>query len=62
MTQDQVHADSPNVARNYGTDDRMLSYKRINKYFFMDTFFATKDAGKSTRGHMCCQLFIMDQG
>ena len=28
----------------------------------MDTFFATKKGGQSSRGHMCCQLFIMDKG
>jgi len=28
----------------------------------MDTFFATKKAGESTRGHTCCQLFVTDKG
>ena len=28
----------------------------------MDTFFATKKARKSTRGHSCCQLFVTDKG
>jgi hypothetical protein len=28
----------------------------------MDTFFATKKAGKSSRGHTCCQLFATDKG
>jgi hypothetical protein len=38
----------------------MLRYKRINEYFFVDTFFATKKkAGKSSRKNTCwCQLFI----
>ena len=40
----------------------MLRYKQINTYFFMDTFFANKEKGKSTRGHMCCQLFVTDKG
>ncbi len=40
----------------------MLRYKRINEYFFMDTFFATKKAGKSSRGNSCCQLFVTDKG
>jgi hypothetical protein len=40
----------------------MLRYKRITEYFFMDTFFATKKAGKSSRGHTCCQLFVTDKG
>ena len=28
----------------------------------MDTFFATKKGGQSSRGHTCCQLFVMDKG
>jgi len=28
----------------------------------MDAFFATKNAGKSTKGHTCCQLFVTDKG
>jgi hypothetical protein len=48
--------------RNYSTSDRMLRYKRINEKFFMDTFFATKKAGKSSRGHTCCQLFVTNKG
>jgi hypothetical protein len=40
----------------------MLRYKRIKDFFFMDTFFATKKGGKSTREHTCCQLFVTDKG
>ena len=36
--------------------------KRIKEYFFMDTFFATKKGGQSSRGHTCCQLFVTDKG
>ena len=32
----------PQLSKNYGTNDRMLWYKRIKEYFYMDTFFATK--------------------
>jgi hypothetical protein len=28
----------------------------------MDTFFATKKAGKSSQGHACCQRFVTDKG
>eukprot|EP00957_Ditylum_brightwellii_P109159 8327111-Ditylum_brightwellii.AAC.1 len=28
----------------------------------MDTFFATKKAGKSSQGNSCCQLFVTDKG
>jgi hypothetical protein len=52
----------PILAKNYGTNDRMLRYKRIKEYFFMDTFFAAKHGGKSSRGHTCCQLFVTDKG
>jgi hypothetical protein len=61
-TQHSKRTDNPALSRNYSTNDRMLRYKRINEYFFMDTFFATKKAGKSSRGHTCCQLFVTDKG
>jgi hypothetical protein len=61
-TQQSQRTDNPKLSRNYGTNDRMLRYKRIHEYFFMDTFFATKKAGKSSRGHSCCQLFVTDKG
>jgi hypothetical protein len=54
--------DDPKLSRNYGTNDRMLRYRRVTEYFFMDTFFATKKAGKSSRGRTCCQLFVTDKG
>lgn len=50
------------LSRNFSTGDRMLRYKRIRTYFFMDTFFATKKVSKSTRGNTCCQLFVTDKG
>jgi hypothetical protein len=61
-SQKSIRKEHPTLSRNYGTNDRMLRYKRINDYFFMDTFFATKKAGKSSRGHTCCQLFVTDKG
>ena len=62
VSQNKKRTEDPTLSRNYGTNDRMLRYKRINEYFFMDTFFATKKAGKSSRGHNCCQLFVTDKG
>ena len=62
VSQKGKRTDDPTLSRNYGTNDRMLRYKRINEYFFMDTFFATKKAGKSSRGNICCQLFVTDKG
>ena len=61
-TQTSVQMQDPTLSRNYGTNDRMLRYKRIQDYFFMDTFFATKKGGRSSRGHTCCQLFVTDKG
>jgi hypothetical protein len=61
-TQTSVRTDNPKLSRNYGTNDRMLRYKRIHEYFFMDTFFATKKAEKSSRKNTCCQLFMTDKG
>ena len=34
------------LSRNYGNNNRMLRYKRIQEYFFVDTFFATNKSGK----------------
>ena len=50
-TQTSVQMQDPTLSHNYGTNDRMLRYKRIQDYFFMDTFFATKKGGGSSRGH-----------
>ena len=61
-TQTSVRTQDPKLSRNYGTNDRMLHYKRIQDYFFMDTFFATKKGERSSRGHTCCQLFVTDKG
>ena len=61
-TQGARRMENPELSRNYSTNDRMLRYKRIKDYFFMDTFFAKKKGGKSSRGHTCCQLFVTDKG
>ena len=61
-TQTSIQKDNPVLSRNYSTNDRMLRYKRIKDFFFMDTFFATKKGGQSSRGHTCCQLFVTDKG
>ena len=61
-TQTSIRTDDPVLSRNYSTKDRMLRYKRIQDFFFMDTFLATKKGGQSSRGHTCCQLFVTDKG
>ena len=58
-TQTSIRTDDPVLSRNYSTNYRMLRYKRIKDFFFMDTFFATKKGGQSSRGHTCCQLFSL---
>ena len=61
VTQHNMRAHDPKLSRNYGTNDRMLRYKRINSFFVMDTFFATKKAGQFSHGNSCCQLFVPDK-
>ena len=49
------------LSRRYRTNDRMLRYNRLNTVVFMDTFFATKQKGfTSKRGHTCAQLFVTE--
>ena len=61
-TQASIQKDNPILSGNYSTNDRMLRYKWIKDFFFMDTSFATKKGGQSSRGHTCCQLFVTDKG
>ena len=39
----------------------MLRYRRIHQHF-LDTLFASKNAGKSSRGYTCMQLFVTYKG
>ena len=48
------------LSRNLSTNDRMLRYRRLQSVFFTDTLFALKH--KSTRGNVCCQVFVSDKG
>ena len=52
----------PSLSRRFSSNDRMLRYKHINEFFYMDTFFATGKAGKTTRGNSCMQIFVTDKG
>ena len=61
-TQKSVRVDDPKLSRNYGMNDRMLRYKRININFYMDNLFATKKSGKSMRQNICCRFFVTDKG
>ena len=46
------------LSRNYGTNDRIIHYKRIIEYLFMDTLFTMKIVRKFSRGPTCCHLFV----
>ena len=48
--QKKVHGTNPKLAKNYGTNNRMLQYRHLDEYFYMDTFHATKKGGLSSRG------------
>ena len=48
------------LSRRYGTNDRMLRYKRISSLFYTDTFFSKKVISK--RGFSMMQLFVSDKG
>ena len=61
-SQHSVRSEDPTLSQNYGTNDRMLQYRMIEDYFFMDTFFSMSKGGKSSHGNTCCQLFVMDKG
>ena len=52
----------PELSRRFPSNDRMLRYRRIKEFFFMDTFYATGKAGKTTRGNSCMQVFVTDKG
>ena len=49
------------LSRHFGTNDRMLRYKRIQSEFYTDTFFVTGKA-RSIRGYTCMQIFVSDKG
>ena len=59
----QLNRQSANstLSRNFGTNDRMLRYKRIKSHFYTDTLLVTKK-GKSTHGNTCAQIYVSDKG
>ena len=61
-TQHGTHQPNPVMNQNYTTNNQILRCRRINQYFFMDTFFVTKKGGTSSQGNTCCQLFVTDKG
>ena len=61
-TQREFSTNNNKLTRSLGTGDRMLIYKRISKFLFMDNFFVTNKYGKSSQGHTCCQLLVTNKG
>ena len=47
------------LARRFGTNDRMLRYRRINSLFYTDTFYSKKVISKCSFSMM--QLFVSDK-
>ena len=60
-SQNKAHTSDPKIAKNYGTNDRMLRYERLKEYFYMDTLIATSKGGISLRGNTCGKLFVTDK-
>ena len=60
-TQQNNSGGSENLSRHFGTNDRMLRYRRIKSGFYTDTFFVTGKA-TITRGYTCMQIFVSDKG
>ena len=54
-------SDDPTFSCKYSNGDRMLCYKQIYQYLFMDTFFAHTKKGESSRGYTCMPLFLTDK-
>ena len=54
--------DDPTLSQNFSTGDRMLRYKRIDQYLFMNIFFAHKKKGKSSQGYTYMQIFVTYKG
>ena len=54
--------DNSSLEISYSTNNMMLSHKRTDEHFFMDTFLSTKKNKKLPRGNVCCQIFGTDKG
>ena len=56
-----VLKDNPKLSYNYGTNYRMLRYKHLKEYFYMDTLFETSKSKKSSIGNTCAKLFVTNK-
>ena len=54
------------LSRNFGTNNRILRYRLIASFFYIDCFFVTNKRGQHmamiTCGFTCMELFVMDKG
>ena len=57
-----VKGSKPTLNRRFKNNDRILRYPRIMSDVFMDTFFASKKSGRSSRGYLCFQVFATPFG
>ena len=57
-----VKVAEPTLNRRFNNNDRMLRYPRITSDVSMDTLFASKKSGKSSREYSCCQVFATPFG
>ena len=46
--QQSIRKDNPKLSGNYGTNYRMLKYKHLKEFFYMDTLFVTSKSKKSS--------------
>ena len=60
-SQHSTRSDNPTLYHNFGTNNRILRYKRIKEHLLMYTFFSTNTTEKSSRGNTFCQLFVTDK-
>ena len=56
-TQLCVKGSKTTLNRRFKNNNQMLRYPSNTSDVFMDTFFASKKSGNSSRGYSCCQLF-----
>ena len=61
VTQRCVRSEDSRISREHSSNNKMLRHDRIDAHLFMDAFFVTRKHENSTRGNMCCQLFVTDK-
>ena len=54
--------EKPSLERSYSVNDRIIRHKTLDDHFFVETFFSTKKAKKSSSGSVHYQLFVTEKG